>query len=59
VTWFALGGDLYAAYTFVAVPVLMYGAGAVGFFAMPYTEMIYPILYLVFPRLWAVALEHG
>jgi hypothetical protein len=59
VTWFLLGGDLYTAYTFIAVPALMYGAGAVGFFAMPYTAMIYPILYLVFPRLWAVAQEHG
>src|SRR5258708_22471218 len=55
VTWFLLGGDLYTAYTFIAVPALVYGAGAVGFFAVPYTILIYPILYLVFPRLWAVA----
>ena len=55
VTWFLLGGDLYTAYTFIAVPALMYGAGAIGFFAVPYTIMIYPILYLVFPRLWAGA----
>ena len=59
VTWFLLGGDLYTAYTFVAVPALMFGAGALGFFAMPYTVMIYPILYLVFPRLWTVAHKHG
>jgi SSS family solute:Na+ symporter len=59
VTWFLLGGDLYTAYTFIAVPALMYGAGAVGFFAMPYTAMIYPILYLAFPRLWAIAQEQG
>ncbi len=51
VTWFLLGGDLYTAYTFIAVPALLYGAGAIGFFAVPYTIMIYPILYLVFPRL--------
>ncbi|HET9971108.1 MAG TPA: hypothetical protein VFQ68_22925 [Streptosporangiaceae bacterium] len=37
VTWFLVGGDLYTAYTFVAVPALLYGAGAVGFFAVPYT----------------------
>jgi len=59
VTWFLLGGDLYTAYTFIAVPALVYGAGAVGFFAVPYTILIYPILYLVFPRLWAVAQKKG
>ncbi len=31
VTWFLVGGDLYTAYTFVAVPVLMFGAGTAGF----------------------------
>jgi SSS family solute:Na+ symporter len=59
VTWFLLGGDLYTAYTFIAVPALVYGAGAVGFFAVPYTILIYPILYLVFPRLWSVAHKKG
>ena len=49
VTWFLLGGDLYTAYTFVAVPALVFGAGAIGFFALPYTIMIYPLLFLVFP----------
>lgn len=28
VTWFLLGGDLYTAYTFVAVPAAIYAAGA-------------------------------
>jgi SSS family solute:Na+ symporter len=37
----------------------MFGAGAVGFFAIPYTIMAWPILYLVFPRLWSVAHKHG
>ncbi len=59
VTWFLIGGDLYTAYTFVAVPALLFGAGAVGFFAVPYTIMVYPILYIVFPRLWSVAHKHG
>jgi len=59
VTWFLLGGDLYTAYTFIAVPALMFGAGALGFFAVPYTVMVYPILYLVFPRLWSVCHRHG
>ena len=25
ITWFLLGGDLYTAYTFIAVPAAMYG----------------------------------
>jgi len=59
VTWFLLGGDLYTAYTFIAVPALVYGAGALGFFAVPYTVLIYPLLYLIFPRLWTLAHKHG
>jgi SSS family solute:Na+ symporter len=54
ITWFLVGGDLYTAYTFVAVPALAFGAGAVAFFAVPYTIVIYPILFLAFPRLWRV-----
>jgi SSS family solute:Na+ symporter len=59
VTWFLIGGDLYTAYTFIAVPALAFGAGAVAFFAVPYAIIIYPILFLVFPRLWNVCNKHG
>lgn len=59
ITWFLLGGDLYTAYTFIAVPALMYGAGASGFFAVPYAALMYPILFVAFPRLWSVAHRHG
>jgi len=59
VTWFLVGGDLYTAYTFIAVPALAFGAGAIAFFAVPYTVMIYPLLFLVFPRLWHVCHRHG
>jgi solute:Na+ symporter, SSS family len=59
ITWFLLGGDLYTAYTFIAVPALMFGAGAVGFFAVPYTIMVYPFVFVVFPRLWSVARQNG
>ncbi len=59
VTWFLVGGDLYTAYTFVAVPALAFGAGALAFFAVPYTIVMYPILFLVFPRLWYVCNKHG
>ncbi len=59
ISWFLIGGDAYTAYTFIAIPALMFGAGALGFFAMPYTVLIYPILYVVFPRLWRVAHAKG
>src|SRR6202040_335329 len=59
ITWFLVGGDVYTAYTFIAVPALAFGAGAVAFFAVPYTIVIYPILFLVFPRLWNVCRKHG
>jgi SSS family solute:Na+ symporter len=58
VTWFLLGGDLYTAYTVIAVPAVVYGIGAQGFFAVPYTILIYPLLYLTMPRLWAVTHKH-
>jgi SSS family solute:Na+ symporter len=59
IAWFLLGGDIYTAYTFVAVPALVAGAGATGFFAVPFTILMYPVLFLVMPRLWSVAHKHG
>jgi SSS family solute:Na+ symporter len=59
VTWFLLGGDLYTAYTFIAVPAVVFSAGAMGFFAVPYTVLVYPMVFVIFPRLWAVAHRHG
>jgi solute:Na+ symporter, SSS family len=59
VTWFLLGGDLYTAYTFVAVPALMFASGAVGFFAVPYTIIVYPLVFLFLPRLWSVSHRRG
>src|SRR5947209_7832505 len=59
ITWFLLGGDLYTAYTFIAVPALIYTAGAQGFFAVPYTIIVYPMVFLVAPRLWSVSHRKG
>src|SRR5947209_19084861 len=58
-SWFMLGGDIYTAYSFIAVPALIFGAGALGFFAVPYTIIVYPMVFLVAPRLWSVAHRHG
>ncbi|WP_180290831.1 monocarboxylate uptake permease MctP [Streptomyces sp. TLI_171] len=59
ITWFLLGGDLYTAYTFIAVPAAIYAAGAAGFFAVPYTIIAYPLVFLFLPRLWSVSRVHG
>lgn len=59
ITWFLIGGDLYTAYTFVAVPALLFSAGAAGFFALPYTLITYPIVFLPLLRLWSVSRVHG
>ncbi len=59
VTWFLIGGDLYTAYTVIAVPAALYGAGAMGFFALPYAVIAYPYMLVVMPRLWRVCHRHG
>jgi SSS family solute:Na+ symporter len=59
VSWFLLGGDIYTAYTFIAVPALVYATGAAGFYALTYTIMVFPILFVFGPRLWSVARARG
>ncbi len=59
VTWFLLSGDIYTAYTFVAVPTLVYGIGAGGFFAIPFLVITYPLLFVLLPRFWSVAHANG
>src|SRR3978361_1907909 len=60
VTWFLLGGDLYTAYTFVGGPGAMFATGAItGFFAVPYTIILYPIIFFFMARLWSVSHRHG
>jgi SSS family solute:Na+ symporter len=59
ITWFLVGGDFYTAYTVIAVPALVYAVGAYGFFALPYTILVYPIVFAIMPRLWRVAHKGG
>jgi solute:Na+ symporter, SSS family len=59
ITWFLIGGDLYTAYTVIAVPAALYGAGAMGFFAVPYAIISYPYMMMVLPRLWNICHRHG
>ena len=59
ITWFLLGGDLYTAYTFIAVPALVFGAGSIGFFAVSYTIMAFPVAFIFLPRLWSICRVHN
>ncbi|MEA2855748.1 MAG: solute:Na+ symporter, family, partial [Methylobacteriaceae bacterium] len=59
ITWFLVGGDFYTAYTVIAVPALVYAVGAYGFFALPYTIIVYPFVFAVMPVLWKRAAERG
>ena len=59
ITWFLVGGDFYTAYTVIAVPALVYAVGAYGFFALPYTILVYPIVFIIMPRLWHAAHKAG
>src|SRR6201997_1912291 len=59
ITWFLIGGDFYTAYTVIAVPALVYAVGAYGFFALPYTIVVYPFVFAVMPLLWKVAHAKG
>jgi SSS family solute:Na+ symporter len=59
ISWFLIGGDTYTAYTVIAVPAALYGAGANGFFALPYAIIAYPYMMLCLPRLWTICHRHG
>ncbi|MGI4849788.1 MAG: monocarboxylate uptake permease MctP, partial [Janthinobacterium lividum] len=59
ITWFLVGGDFYTAYTVIAVPALVYAVGAYGFFALPYTILVYPIVFAIMPKLWHAAAKAG
>jgi solute:Na+ symporter, SSS family len=58
--WFLIGGDLYTAYTFIAVPSAVFLSGAVaGFFAVSYTIIVFPIALIFMPRLWSISRVHN
>jgi solute:Na+ symporter, SSS family len=59
ISWFLLGGDLYTAYTFIAVPAVVYASGAAGFYALSYVIVAFPIMLIFAPRLWSVARARG
>ncbi len=59
VTWFLQGGSIYTTYSFVAIPALIFGTGALGFYAMPYLVIAYIFGYIILPPLWDHAKARG
>ena len=59
ITWFLLGGDLFTAYTVIAVPGLIYGTGGPGFFALSYAALTFSFAFVSMPRMWSVCKRHG
>ncbi len=59
VTWFLLGGDLYSAYTLIAVPAAIFSLGAFGFYAVPNAVVLYALGFLFLPKLVALAHKKG
>jgi solute:Na+ symporter, SSS family len=59
VSWFLNSGDIFTASTFVALPALMFGVGAVGFYGVAFTMFAYPLVFLPLVRLWSVSRVHG
>ena len=59
VTWFLLGGDLYSAYTLIAVPAAIFSMGAFGFYAIPNAVVLYALGFLFLPKLVRLAHAKG
>ncbi|WP_406383094.1 sodium:solute symporter [Streptomyces sp. NBC_01618] len=57
--WCLLGGTIYTAYTFTAVPGAVFTSGGIGFYALPYTVIICAIAFVLLPRLASAARAHG
>jgi SSS family solute:Na+ symporter len=59
VTWCLLGGDIYTAYTLIALPGFVFAVGALGFYAIPYATLAYVVFFLLMPKFWTVARHCG
>lgn len=57
--WCVLGGTIYTAYTFLAVPGVVFSSGGLGLYALVYTTIVYPLVLVVLPRLANTARRHG
>src|SRR5579872_463575 len=58
-SWFLMGGDFFTASAMIALPALVYGAGATGAFGTTYSVFIFPLIFVFAPRLWSVCRNRG
>ncbi|MFE4719229.1 monocarboxylate uptake permease MctP [Streptomyces sp. NPDC056728] len=58
-TWVLLGGDLYSAYTLIAIPAALFSMGAIGFYAIPNSVVLYALGFLFLPKLVSLAHKNG
>jgi SSS family solute:Na+ symporter len=58
-SWFLMGADFFTASAMIAIPALVYGAGATGAFGTTYCVFIFPIIFVFAPRLWSVCRRRG
>lgn len=58
-TWFLQGGSVYTTYSFIAIPAVVFGTGAAGFYALPFLVIAYPVAFVFLPRLWQLAHDNG
>lgn len=59
ISWFLIGGDLYTAYAYLAVPGFVFNEGALGFYAVAFLSLVFPIAYIFLPRFWILARHRG
>ncbi|MEU1301270.1 monocarboxylate uptake permease MctP [Streptomyces shenzhenensis] len=59
ITWVLLGGDLYSAYTLIAIPAALFSMGAFGFYAIPNAVVLYSLGFLFLPKLVSLAHKNG
>lgn len=57
--WFLVGGDLYTAYTFIAVPSAEYAKGSIYLFATPYVMATFAVAFVTMVTLWKLSRKNN
>lgn len=57
--WFLVGGDLYTAYTFIAVPSAEYAKGSIYLYATPYVMATFAVAFVTMVTLWKLSRKNN
>lgn len=57
--WFLVGGDLYTAYTFIAVPSAEYAKGSIYLYATPYVMATFAVAFVTMATLWKMSRKNN